>query len=278
MSNFNLTTALSTYPLSFEDTDIQVIDRNGRAWITAADLARALGYKEANAVTKIYNRRKDEFTPDMTALVTLQANEFNARPSLALTPLYGKTVRLFSARGCWSIAFISRAPKAKAFRTWVSDVLESLQDPRAPQPVAPIQKTYLPNADHLSLRDTMMHPDAFEKILNIAECMTGSHDVSDWERAINKRAGRMAAERLEEMQMDAMLGMRMLTESDHIGGFKTTVLPSNARLLLDNEIADYIRSASGPRMRMLPDIIHACTERLNELYELPLHGLTDDEG
>lgn len=78
----------------------------------------------------------------------------------------------------------------------------------------------------------MMHPDAFEKILK---------------RAIDKRAGRMAAERLEEMQLDAMLGMRMLTESDHICGFKTTVLPSNARLLLDNEIADYIRSASGPR-------------------------------
>lgn len=273
MSNTNLYNAFGSHALVFENTAVQIIDRDGTPWLTAADLSRALGYKELDAVSKIYNRRKDEFTDKMTTLITLQANEINAAPSLAGVSSPDKTVRVFSPRGCWTIGYFSRTEKAKAFRSWVSDVLENL-----PSQNAPSQKTYLPNADHLSLRDTMMHPDAFERILNIAECMTGSHDVSDWERAIDKRAGRMAAERLEEMQLDAMLGMRMLTESDHIGGFKTTVLPSNARLLLDNEIADYIRSASGPRMRMLPDIIHACTERLNELYELPLHGLSDDEG
>ena len=114
--------------------------------------------------------------------------------------------------------------------------------------------------------------------MNTAIKLTDSDHISEWNRIISKQAGRDAAKRVEEVQMDAMLGVRMLTESDHIGGFKTTVLPDNARFLLDTEIADYIRSASGPRLRMLPDIIHACTERLNELYELPLHGLSDDEG
>lgn len=273
MSNSNLSAASSAEFVTFENADLRVINRDGSVWLSAADLSRALGYSRSDAVTKVYDRNSHEFAGGMTQVITLQTNELAGNPSLGVTQHLETKVRVFSPRGCHLIAMLSRTEKAGMFRRWVLDVLENL-----PSQNAPSQKTYLPNADHLSLRDTMMHPDAFEKILNIAECMTGSHDVSDWERAIDKRAGRMAAERLEEMQLDAMLGMRMLTESDHIGGFKTTVLPSNARLLLDNEIADYIRSASGPRMRMLPDIIHACTERLNELYELPLHGLTDDEG
>ena len=259
--------------ITFENTDMRIFDRGGRVWLSAADLARALGYAKPSRVSELYQRNKHEFTDDMTQVITLQPNEINEARSLGTASTLEQTARVFSSRGCHLIAMLSRTEKAGMFRRWVLDVLENL-----PSQNAPSKKTYLPNADHLSLRDTMMHPDAFEKILNIAECMTGSHDVSDWERAIDKRAGRMAAERLEEVQMDAMMGVRMLTESDHIGGFKTTMLPNNARLLLDNEIADYIRSASGPRMRMLPDIIHACTERLNELYELPLHGLTDDEG
>lgn len=263
--------------ITFENTDMRIFDRGGRVWLSAADLARALGYAKPSRVSELYQRNKHEFTDDMTQVITLQPNEINEARSLGTASTLEQTARVFSSRGCHLIAMLSRTEKAGMFRRWVLDVLENLNKPTT-TPDAPQQKTYLPNADHLSLRDTMMHPDAFEKILDIAECMTGSHDVSDWERAINKRAGRMAAERLEEVQMDAMMGVRMLTESDHIGGFKTTMLPNNARLLLDNEIADYIRSASGPRMRMLPDIIHACTERLNELYELPLHGLTDDEG
>jgi len=31
--------------LTFEGVDLKIIDRNGRPWIAAADLARALGYK-----------------------------------------------------------------------------------------------------------------------------------------------------------------------------------------------------------------------------------------
>lgn len=273
MNNLNPSAVSIGQFVTFENTDLRIIDRDGCVWLTGADLSRALGYAKTTKVTDLYNRNKHEFSDDMTALVTLDANEINSIPNLGSAKAGPGKTRVYSSRGCHLIAMLSRTEKAGMFRRWALDVLENL-----PSQNAPSQKTYLPNADHLSLRDTMMHPDAFEKILDIAECMTGSHDVSDWERAINKRAGRMAAERLEEVQMDAMMGVRMLTESDHIGGFKTTMLPNNARLLLDNEIADYIRSASGPRMRMLPDIIHACTERLNELYELPLHGLTDDEG
>lgn len=277
MSN-SISTAISgTKFLTFENTDLNIIDLNGSVWLTAGDLARALGYKSIKSISTLYNRNKDEFREDETALIDLKPTEAHGVISLMTSGNLESKTRIYSTRGCMTVAFLARTDNARAFRTWVKDVLENLNKPTT-TPDAPQQKTYLPNADHLSLRDTMMHPNAFEKILDIAECMTGSHDVSDWERAINKRAGRMAAERLEEVQMDAMMGVRMLTESDHIGGFKTTMLPNNARLLLDNEIADYIRSASGPRMRMLPDIIHACTERLNELYELPLHGLTDDEG
>lgn len=259
--------------VTFENTDLRLIGRDGCVWLTGADLSRALGYAKTTKVTDLYNRNKHEFSEGMTALVTLDINEINSIPNLGSAKAGLGQTRVYSSRGCHLIAMLSRTEKAGMFRRWVLDVLENL-----PSHNVPTQKIYLPNADHLTLRDTMMHPDSFEQIVDIAGKLTDSEHISEWNRIINKQASRDAAKRVKEVQMDAMLGVRMLTESNHAGGLKTTIVPDNARLLLDTEIADYIRSASGPRLRMLPDIIHACTERLTELYELPLHGLTDDEG
>ena len=52
--------------LTFEGVDLKIIDRNGRPWIAAADLARALGYSRVDKVTRLYSRHEGEFTPDMT--------------------------------------------------------------------------------------------------------------------------------------------------------------------------------------------------------------------
>ncbi len=58
---------MSTLPatISFESTDLTVIDHKGRPWLAAADLARALGYSRADKVTRIYSRHADEFSRDM---------------------------------------------------------------------------------------------------------------------------------------------------------------------------------------------------------------------
>ena len=85
-------------------------------WITSTELAKALGYKQIDAVTKVFNRNSDEFTNDMTQIVK--------NPQ---TPNLG--VRAFTLRGCHLITFFARTPVAKEFRKWVLDVLdkESLQ-------------------------------------------------------------------------------------------------------------------------------------------------------
>lgn len=275
MSNSSLSAISGGKFVTFENTDLRIIDRDGCVWLTGADLSRALGYAKTTKVTDLYNRNKHEFSEGMTALVTLDANEINSIPNLGSAKAGPGKTRVYSSRGCHLIAMLSRTEKAGMFRRWVLDVLENLNQQPAAKPSAP---QYLPNADHLSLRDTMMHPDAFEQIVNMAGKLVDSECISEDDRDSVKRARNMAAQRLEHLQLDPMLGLRLLVESDHLGGFKTSVVPDNAYMLLDSKLADYIRSAEGPRLKFLPDIIHACTERLDELYNLPLAQFKDDEG
>lgn len=275
MTNLNPSAASSAEFVTFENADLRVINRDGSVWLSAADLSRALGYSRSDAVTKVYDRNNHEFAGCMTQVITLQTSELADTPSLGGTPHLETKVRIFSPRGCHLIAMLSRTEKAGMFRRWVLDVLENLNQQPVITPAAP---QYLPNANHLSLRDTMMHPDAFEQIVNMAGKLVDSECISEDDRDSVKRARNMAAQRLEHLQLDPMLGLRLLVESDHLGGFKTSVVPDNAYMLLDSKLADYIRSAEGPRLKFLPDIIHACTERLDELYNLPLAQFKDDEG
>jgi len=70
-----------------------------------------LGYKQENAVSKLFNRKADEFTQKMTQVV-----ENPQLPNLGM--------RIFSLRGCHLIAMFARTPIAKEFRKWVLDVLD----------------------------------------------------------------------------------------------------------------------------------------------------------
>ena len=87
--------------------DAQTI--NNTTYITSVQLSEALDYLRPEAVTKIYNRNKDEFSPEM---------------SLAQFGQAGDNVRLFSLRGAHLVAMFSRTPIAKEFRKWVLDVLD----------------------------------------------------------------------------------------------------------------------------------------------------------
>jgi len=89
-----------------------VPQNNDQIWITSSELAFALGYKHADSVTRIYNRKSDEFTSDMTKVID--------NPQTV-----NLTVRVFSLRGCHLITFFARTPVAKEFRKWVLDVLEN---------------------------------------------------------------------------------------------------------------------------------------------------------
>ncbi|KQH74671.1 BRO-N domain-containing protein [Xylella fastidiosa] len=98
----------------FSGQSLSIIDRDGTPYLSARDLARALGYADERSVLRIYARRADEFTEQMTTVVNLT------------TVTGDKPTRLFSPRGCHLVAMFARTSVATAFRRWVLDVLEVL--------------------------------------------------------------------------------------------------------------------------------------------------------
>ncbi|OPC95630.1 BRO-N domain-containing protein, partial [Pasteurella multocida] len=107
--------------LTFQGTTLSVINQNNQIYLSAAELAKALGYKQADSVTRIYNRNSDEFSENMTVLVK--------NPQAV-----NLTVRIFSLRGCHLIAMFARTPIAKEFRKWVLDILD--RETNQPQQLA----------------------------------------------------------------------------------------------------------------------------------------------
>lgn len=103
--------------LTFNNITFSPVPQNdGQIWITSSELAIALGYAEADSVTRIFNRNSNEFTNSMTQTVNLTA-------SAKVKGLIAKT-RIFSLRGCHLIAMFARTAIAKQFRIWVLDILD----------------------------------------------------------------------------------------------------------------------------------------------------------
>ncbi|KXB17692.1 BRO-N domain-containing protein [Xylella fastidiosa] len=99
----------------FSGQSLSIIDRDGMPYLSARELACALGYADERSVLRIYARRTDEFTEQMTCVVKLTPQGDQARD-----------IRLFSPRGCHLVAMFARTSVAAAFRRWVLDVLEVL--------------------------------------------------------------------------------------------------------------------------------------------------------
>lgn len=102
--------------LMFQNQPIRLIEKDGKKWASAADIARALGYANADKVTRLFDRHKAEFTSSMTCIVET--------PTLGVSGNLTTRARVFSLRGTHLIAMFARTDKAQAFRRWVLDVLE----------------------------------------------------------------------------------------------------------------------------------------------------------
>lgn len=99
--------------LTFNEITINPVDQiDNQIWLTSADLAKALGYKSSDSVTRIFNRNKEEFTSSMSQVIE--------NPQAV-----NLTVRIFSLRGCHLLAMFARTDIAKDFRKWVLDVLDN---------------------------------------------------------------------------------------------------------------------------------------------------------
>ncbi len=136
--------------LSFHDTKFTPVKRNNQIWLTAVEIAQALGYKKSDAVTQIYDRNSDEFRDDMTLTLNLSVKGFGNGASV-------KDVRVFSLRGAHLIAMFARTPVAKEFRRWVLDILdkevgEPVKNASAIQSNSPPQSPHIPLHHHTDLQ------------------------------------------------------------------------------------------------------------------------------
>lgn len=101
----------------FNGTAVDIIDRDGKKWLTAEQVGRCLGYSEANAsqgIRNLYNRHVDEFTDDDTRQINLIWRDGKPRE-----------VRVFSLSGCITLGWLSGTPRARQFREWAKNALQS---------------------------------------------------------------------------------------------------------------------------------------------------------
>lgn len=118
--------------LTFESTELDVVDIHNVAWLRGPQIGGALGYNDpADSIQKVYARNADEFTDEMTQVLEL--------------PTAGgmQPVRIFSPRGCYLLGMLARTERAKAFRQWVLDVLEGRATPQQTKPTTVPQQIAL---------------------------------------------------------------------------------------------------------------------------------------
>lgn len=109
--------------LCFNDFTFSPVTRDNQPWFKSSEIARALGYKREDKVTRLYQRNADEFTENMTQLI-----ENVDTPTLGRDTNLTNYIRIFSLRGCHLLAMFARTPVAKAFRKWCLDVIEQYGD------------------------------------------------------------------------------------------------------------------------------------------------------
>lgn len=109
----------SATALVFHDTTFHPIVRAGQPWLTAAEIAHALGYERDTFVHRLYGRHVSEFTEGMTGVVNLT------------TPGGEQDARIFSLRGAHLLGMFARTSRAAEFRHWVLDILDREAAPRA---------------------------------------------------------------------------------------------------------------------------------------------------
>lgn len=102
--------------LMFQNHAIRLIEKDGKKWASAADIALALGYSRADSVTRLYDKHRAEFSDSMTCIVETTETAFSGA-------LVAKS-RVFSLRGAHLIGMFARTSKAQEFRRWVLDILD----------------------------------------------------------------------------------------------------------------------------------------------------------
>nr|WP_237386286.1 BRO family protein [Xenorhabdus sp. Sc-CR9] len=116
--------SIVTTALTFKEHEIVPFDNgDSKIWFTGKQMAELLEYAREDSVSRIYDRNKDEFSPDMTTVVNLTVSgEING--------LQHKAVRIYSLRGAHLVGMLSKTKVAKALRKWLLDLAEKEHKPQ----------------------------------------------------------------------------------------------------------------------------------------------------
>lgn len=109
--------------LKFNDHNFALVERDGRVWLTATDIATALGYSRSDQISRMFLRHEREFSSEMTAVVE---NTTLGHANLS------SEMRIFSLRGAHLIGMFSRTANGEKFRRWVLDQLDEIDRHAAP--------------------------------------------------------------------------------------------------------------------------------------------------
>lgn len=133
--------------LNFHGIQLQPVANLNDVWLTSADIAHALQYKNAKSITNLFNQNSDEFSNEMTQVI-----------ESVTTGNYRKKVRVFSLRGAHLIAMFARTPVAKEFRRWVLDILDREIAVNMPVQSAPSERErHAYNVDALAYHYQVMY-------------------------------------------------------------------------------------------------------------------------
>ncbi|MDC9591033.1 BRO family protein [Xenorhabdus sp. XENO-10] len=160
MTSIAISETHNTNQLTFRSTVFNTVSHANDIWLTAPELAKALQYKKTDAVTQIYERNSDEFTPAMTLTLKLSVNGIN-------NSLRKKLVRVFSLRGAHLVAMFSKTDVAKEFRKWVLDILdrEVEKDNSGTIKTTVQQRNPLKNAVNLLVsKKGILYPEAYSLV------------------------------------------------------------------------------------------------------------------
>lgn len=109
---------MNMIPAEFQGVKLDIIDHQGKRWLTAEQIGLALGYAADNArqgILKLYRNHEDEFNETDKGVVEMA------------TPGGRQNVSVFSDTGCILLGMFASTPRAKAFRLWAKETLAGLQ-------------------------------------------------------------------------------------------------------------------------------------------------------
>jgi prophage antirepressor-like protein len=107
-----MTTELQTF--QFDGIPVSVVDQDGEGWMIGEDIGKALGYSEPRkSINNLFDRYREEL------------EEYSVDIKLMATDGKQYDTRVYNEEGVMMIGFLSKQPKAVAFRKWAVKILKA---------------------------------------------------------------------------------------------------------------------------------------------------------